>query len=300
MVRRRSFLKSVLLLVLNILTKCVWLLPSPRDVTMKSINMRHVLKWRPPQSICSTTMYNVQFQGEFELSFLNGSWEDVPECQKITQNECDLTFDLSSDSDYNVRVRAECNNRVSPWSELHKPFNRRDTVLTVPDMTVTAMGHSLMVTFQNLSLTGGVIVTEWKTGEELRTKTHVIPVDQNYLHITSLQEGAEYCVKAYTHLASHSRSSSSTDTQCATITGHTAPWLKPTTAIAAVILVCLLFALFGSVVHCNPEDCQAYFHKEPMPASLRMDLSITISKLQLPKEELSESIHSFLLIDRHT
>ena len=62
---------------------------------------------------------------EFELSFLNGSWEDVPECQKITQNECDLTVDLSSDSDYNVRVRAECNNRVSPWSELHKPFNRR-------------------------------------------------------------------------------------------------------------------------------------------------------------------------------
>ena len=41
-------------------------------------------------------------------------------------------------------------------------------VLSVPDMTVTAMGDSLIVTFQNLPLTGGVIVTEWKTGEELR------------------------------------------------------------------------------------------------------------------------------------
>lgn len=297
MLLRTILYKSVLLQVIYIFPNHAWLLSSPRDVTIKSINMRNVLQWRPQQSTCS--MYSVQFQGEFERVFLNDSWETVPECQQITQTECDLTVELSSDSDYNVRVRAECGHRVSPWAKLGIPFNRRDTILTVPDMTVVAMGDSLLVTFKDLPLTGGVTVTVWRREEEHRTWTEVLPVEKSQLHIDSLEEGAVYCIRAQTHMDSHSRSSRSTETQCVTITGPSAPWLKPTIAsIAVVILAGLVFALFWAIVHCNPEACQAYFHKEPLPTSLQMDCSTTGSKLHPDKDNLSEPIHTVLLIGR--
>lgn len=72
-------------------------------------------------------MYFHVFCREFELRILNGSWEDAVGCQRVTRTECDLTFDLGSDSDYNIRVRAECGRRVSPWAELGRPFNRRES-----------------------------------------------------------------------------------------------------------------------------------------------------------------------------
>lgn len=58
---------------------------------------------------------------------LNGSWVDAPECQLIPHTHCDLTFDLGSDSDYNLQVRAQCGSQLSPWTELIPPFNRRDS-----------------------------------------------------------------------------------------------------------------------------------------------------------------------------
>lgn len=75
----------------------------------------------------SWLMYFHVFCREFELRILNGSWEDAVGCQRVTRTECDLTFDLGSDSDYNIRVRAECGRRVSPWAELGRPFNRRES-----------------------------------------------------------------------------------------------------------------------------------------------------------------------------
>ncbi|CDQ78938.1 unnamed protein product [Oncorhynchus mykiss] len=231
--------------------------------------MRHLLKWRRQQSPCSSVIYSVQFQGEFELRILNGSWEDAVGCQRVTRTECDLTFDLGSDSDYNIRVRAECGRRVSPWAELGRPFNRRETILTVPAITVTTMGDALQVTFKGLPLTVGVTVTIWKRGELVRisgkSSLRVITVQQNPLHIDALQEGAVYCVKAQAHLDTHSKSSS-TDTQCVSIT----------------------------VTHCRPEACYAYFRKEPQPTALLLDWPLTRVKIY-PQDELREPIHAVLL-----
>lgn len=63
---------------------------------------------------------------EFEVTVLNGSWLDAADCQLIPHTHCDLTFDLGSDSDYNLHVRAQCGPQLSAWSQLSPPFNRRD------------------------------------------------------------------------------------------------------------------------------------------------------------------------------
>uniref|UniRef100_A0A3Q1HK77 Fibronectin type-III domain-containing protein n=1 Tax=Acanthochromis polyacanthus TaxID=80966 RepID=A0A3Q1HK77_9TELE len=169
----------------------IWTLPAPSRVSMDSVDMRHTLRWRPPQAPCNTTvLYSVQYQGYFELLLRNGSWVDAAECQRIPQTHCDLSFDLGSDSDYNLQVRAECGSQRSAWTRLSRAFNRRDS----------------------------------------KTK--------------------------HTLLQGQRRARS-------------AAWKRPTTVTVTVIVMAgLLFALFWSVVHCRPDACQTYFHKEPLPQSL--------------------------------
>lgn len=58
---------------------------------------------------------------------LNGSWVDALNCRMTPETFCDLTFDLGSDSDYNLRVRAHCGSQTSAWSKSSSPFNRRDS-----------------------------------------------------------------------------------------------------------------------------------------------------------------------------
>lgn len=58
---------------------------------------------------------------------LNGSWVDALDCQLTPESQCDLTFDLGSDSDYNLRVRAHCGSQKSAWTETSSPFNRRES-----------------------------------------------------------------------------------------------------------------------------------------------------------------------------
>ncbi|XP_030630623.1 interleukin-20 receptor subunit beta [Chanos chanos] len=185
---------------------------------MQSVNMRHMLRWRPPQTNCGIVQYSVQFQGEFERLYLNGSWETALDCQQISQHECNLTSDLASDSDYNIRVQAECNNRTSSWASLPAPFNRRDTVLLAPVMSVKVSGDTIQVGFSDLPLSVSVTVDVWRKGNERNVSSHVVTARPSYLSITALQEGATYCLRAQAQLETSTRNkSNNTDTQCVSI-----------------------------------------------------------------------------------
>ncbi|XP_070830037.1 interleukin-20 receptor subunit beta [Chaetodon trifascialis] len=280
----------VMMMVLRNFINHVWTLPAPSRVTMESVDMRHVLKWRPLQAPCNTAiLYSVQFQGEFELTVLNGSWVDALECWQTPHTHCDLTFDLGSDSDYNLHVRAQCGSQLSPWTKLSPPFNRRDTVLTAPEMVVTSAGNALQVTFSKLPLTAVVSVMVWRRDDEQQAAVYSMPAEQTMLHVAALQEGAVYCVRAQTVLDKQLHSSS-TDTQCVSITGPDAAWRRPTTVTVTVLITAgLLFAVFWFIVHCHPHACRTYFHKEPMPHSLR-DWDVQIPKR--PEDlETCEMIH---------
>ncbi|XP_026230680.1 cytokine receptor family member B16 isoform X2 [Anabas testudineus] len=285
----------VMLVLLDFITD-VWMLPAPSAVAMESVDMTHTLTWRPLQTPCNTTvLYSVQFQGEFELMVLNGSWVDALDCQKIPHKHCDLTFDLGSDSDYNIRVRAQCGSELSSWSELSPTFNRRH-MLTEPKVTVTVVGDVLQVSLDKLPLTAVAHVTVWRKDNEQQAAVYTVPAEQMVLQLPDLQEGAEYCVTAQTVLHTQQRSSS-TEAHCVSITG-TAPgpdvvWKTPTTVTATVLLMAgLLFAVFWSIVHCRPDQCQTYFQKEQLPHSLEHVQEHVQDVLMSPLEtEHCEQIH---------
>lgn len=262
-----------LLLLLHFST-CVCLLPSPAGVYLESIDMTHVLKWRPLQATCNTTvLYSVQFQGEFERSIMNGTWLDAPECQKILLTRCDLTSDLGSDSDYDIRVRAQCESQVSTWTSISPPFNRRDTFLTMPEVTVTVDGYALKVSFNQLPLTVTVSVTVWKRGDEKKAVVYKIPAEQKVLNVAALQEGAEYCITAQKVYST--KFSERSPEQCVPIIGPDAAWKRPTTvSVTVVVMAGLLFVVFWSVVHCHAHACHKFFQKKPLPSVLEDDRPI--------------------------
>ncbi|CAF89896.1 unnamed protein product [Tetraodon nigroviridis] len=162
---------------------------APGGPRMDSLNMRHVLRWRPLQDNCSTALvYSVQFQGEFELSVLNDSWVDAAGCQRTPGTSCDLTFDLGSDSDYRLRIRAHCGAQTSAWSRSSSPFNRRDTVLTAPLMKVASEGGALRVSLSEPPRLTTLLVEVWRRGEEQATALTLLP-EQTLLLVPTLQVG---------------------------------------------------------------------------------------------------------------
>ncbi|XP_011615686.1 interleukin-20 receptor subunit beta isoform X1 [Takifugu rubripes] len=256
----------------------IWTPSSPRHVHMDSVNMRHVLGWLPLQDNCSTTvLYSVQFQGEFELMVLNGSWVNAHDCQLTPETSCDLTSDLGSDSDYNLRVRAHCGSQTSAWAKASSPFNRRDTFVTAPLLEVTSERGGLQVSISKPPGNAVVTVTSWKRGDKLQQKVIPLEPEQTLLHIAALQVGGEYCVRAQVLLGTRS---STSDTHCVFVT-HTDSglWKTVTTVVVtAAVMATLLAVLFWSISRCRPGDCQTFFQKEALPPSLlNWDVSIMTS-----------------------
>uniref|UniRef100_A0A8C5ALJ9 Fibronectin type-III domain-containing protein n=2 Tax=Gadus morhua TaxID=8049 RepID=A0A8C5ALJ9_GADMO len=273
-----------------------WPLPALQDVSIDSVNMRHTLSWRPLDAFCWTAaLYTVQFQGEFERTILNDSWLDSPKCRRTPRTHCDLTPDLGSDSDYGVRVRAECGQQVTPWTRLNALFNRRETLLRPLEMAVEAMGDGVRVSFERLPQTASVGITLWRQGQEQEAST--VRLEQTPILFTALQEGAVYCVRACTYLDGRP-GSAPTDTHCVTIRDHEEPWKKPTAAmVTVVVMAALLFAVFWSVGRCKAEGCHAHFQKEPLPFSLRQP-NRPMEQLPYPEQgEICEPITALFLLE---
>ncbi|KAJ3594354.1 hypothetical protein NHX12_003661 [Muraenolepis orangiensis] len=243
------------------------MLPALQELSMGSLDMRHTLTWRPLAVPCSTaTLYTVQFQG----------WLDAPQCRRTPRTHCDLTSDLGSDSDYGVRVRAECGQQVSLWARLSGLFNRRDASLSPPEMAVEALGDGVRISFQRLPQTASVNIT---------ASTDVLPADQTALLVAALQEGGVYCVQAWTYLDPQRRSPEE-------------PWKKPTVAmVTAVATVTLLLAVLWSVGRCRAEGCHAHFQKQPLPLSLRPDWPTVRRACPEPGLEICQPIAALHLVE---
>lgn len=113
------------------------------------------------------------------------------------------------------------------------------------------MGDGLQVSFDKLPVIAVIRVTVWRKGDELKVRhyffiflflrsssvipsvlkqvigvlscpaqaiVHTMPAEQRMLDVAALQEGVEYCVRAQTVLSTQLHSSS-TDTQCVSISG---------------------------------------------------------------------------------
>ncbi|XP_066509035.1 interleukin-20 receptor subunit beta-like isoform X2 [Hoplias malabaricus] len=291
MVQTRRSTPIQTLLLLSITLKYASLLPPPQNLSMKSVNMRHLLKWSSLQENCRTISYSVKFQGEYETQILNGSWVDAYECQNITQTECDLTYDLGSDSDYIIGVQAQCGGQIS-WSQLSSTFNRRDTVLLAPNMTVTVQGNLIQVGFSELPSTITINLQVWREGDEQSVFSEVVKTQTYHYSLDAEKSEGTHCVKAEARLESINKTSS-TEKQCFSIQRHQSAWLKPVALSTAVVMIVLLAVALGwRLPHCGPWLKQALCPKEPLPHIEGWPIHIKTFSSKL----LLEPTHSVILL----
>uniref|UniRef100_A0A8C0ZBH5 Interleukin-20 receptor subunit beta-like n=1 Tax=Cyanistes caeruleus TaxID=156563 RepID=A0A8C0ZBH5_CYACU len=199
------------------------LLPAPQSISILSTNMKHFLTWSPVIVQGATVRYSVEFQGEYEREYANGSWIPISECSLTTATVCNITEDISATVAYKLRVRAELGATRSQWGTTKGFFNRATTSLTPPLLRVVAEGHHLLVELADMGPSFQFRLLYWKKGQESRVQQKVMKVVSSVVHLDTMEAGAEYCVKAQTHVEAINRSSSFSPTQCVRAQGKSQP-----------------------------------------------------------------------------
>ncbi|XP_041955466.1 cytokine receptor family member B16 [Alosa sapidissima] len=289
MLPENDVISKLLLLVLHITINSASRPSAPWNVTMESVNMRHLLRWSPSRAYCYDPHYSVQFQGEWELLFKNGAWEEAMECQHTLRPECDLTSDLASDSDYNIRVRAECNGHNSEWTALNTTFNRRNTIIAII-MDVEVTGDAVHVYISPRSLTMTVTLTMWEEEEDYDTTKKVVDVQHLSHTFPGLRQGATYCLQAKAEVEG-SHQTTSTGIQCVSIPSPQWPWQIPVVVTSVLAVTIALACLLGwATKHRRLVVQNTCFHKEPLPSVLVDVWPVTIPMLVEPHESLGGTI----------
>ncbi|XP_043075493.1 cytokine receptor family member B16 [Puntigrus tetrazona] len=265
-----GLIKTLLSLLLYFTINYSSSLSTTLNVSMHSVNMMHILKWSLLQAPCSNVNYSVQFQGEYELYNLNGTWVDAFDCQEISENRCDLTHDLASNSDYSIRIKTNCDGQKS-WTQLPATFNRRETVLLVPKMMMNVDGDPIQVDFNTTLHDLNVMLKVWKEGAELNASIHVIRAYPYHFSIAAHRGKEKMCFKAEALLEAINKSCS-IDTQCVIIPKQTSDYMKLVmVSIAVAIAVTVAFILGWLSTHLGPQIKQIICHQENIPNVLLDD-----------------------------
>ncbi|XP_065131977.1 interleukin-20 receptor subunit beta [Paramisgurnus dabryanus] len=237
---------------------------TPLNMSMHSVNMKHILKWTPLS--CSTVNYTIQYQGEFELINLNGSWVNAHDCQEIIENKCDLTSDLAFKSDYSIRLMTKCDGEKF-WTQLPTTFNRRDTMLVAPNMTVAIEGDIIQVGFSPILPDMTVRLFVSIKGVEKNYSTHVIGMFPYHFSTNVTHGGEKMCFRAEVFVEDINKSCY-IDTQCVT-TKITPEFAIPVmVSIAVVIVIAVAIILGCSAKRFGPYIKQNFCHREPLPSPL--------------------------------
>ncbi|XP_053814028.1 interleukin-20 receptor subunit beta isoform X2 [Vidua chalybeata] len=97
--------------------------------------------------------------------------------------------------------------------------------LTPPLLRAVADGHHLLVELADMGPSFQFWVLYWRKGQESRVQQKVVKEVSSVVHLDTMEAGAEYCVKAQTHVEAINRSSSFSPTQCVRAQGDTSLWL---------------------------------------------------------------------------
>lgn len=163
-------------------------LPAPVNVSVKSVNFNHILRWDPGPGTPPGTQYIV-------VKRLNGYKEEHPQ----NTTETSLKLDLDSDRSYYLTVQASYNQTLSPKSP-KVPFSPfKDTKIDPPKVSLTGCGDCIQV---NISLHKNIgefshqlkfTVSLKKPNEAEKNYTQK---EKNFT-LENLQKGQEYCVKVH-------------------------------------------------------------------------------------------------------
>ncbi|XP_032887412.1 interleukin-20 receptor subunit beta [Amblyraja radiata] len=216
-------------------------LPKPENVSVNSINMRHILRWSSVRVPLGEVSYSVQFQGEFERNHRK-TWVAITECSSIRETWCDVTADISSDVGYDLKVRTELGNVTTEWQNLSKLFNRKETNLTAPTLTAAVSGGRVTLNVSEIKKNINANIYYWKEGVEQQVMN--VSLDQTQIpYYLSVEKGVAYCFQAQLYILEYNKFSSFSDIMCETVSDDTMSKGNSVKIVTALLLgVCFLAA----------------------------------------------------------
>ncbi|XP_051874182.1 cytokine receptor family member B16 [Pristis pectinata] len=225
-------------------------LQKPKNVYVNSTNMRHILRWSPVRVPLGEVSYSVQFQGEFERNHRK-TWVAITECSSIKETWCDVTADVSSDVDYNLKVRSELGNVTSKWETLSELFNRKETNLTAPRLTVEESGSLVTLDVSEVKKNIKARIYYWEKGVEQQVMNIFMDQSQRPYYLP-VQKGVTYCFQAQICILEYNKSSSFSDIVCEAVSDDITSNSNVVTVATVLLLgVCFLVtSLFCIVKFC--------------------------------------------------
>ncbi|NXM43262.1 I20RB protein, partial [Gymnorhina tibicen] len=215
-------------------------LPAPQSILILSTNMKRFLTWSPVFVQGATVRYSAEFQAKYERAYANGRWIPISECSFTTATMCNIRDDISDTVAYRLRVRAELGATRSLWGTMKGFFDRITTSLTPPLLRVLAEGHHLLVELADMGPAFKFRLLYWKKEQQNNVQQKVMREVSSVVHLDSMEAGAEYCVKAQTHVEAINRSSSFSLTQCVRAQGDTSMSLVTALTSSAAFVVAVL------------------------------------------------------------
>ncbi|XP_055978022.1 interleukin-20 receptor subunit beta [Sorex fumeus] len=224
------------ILIPCLLTGGMSILPAPQNLSVQSVNMKHLLTWSPVTVPGHQVHYSVEYQGEYESLYRSHIWIPSSWCLATEAPECDVSDDITATVPYNLRVRATLGLQSSAWSTLQYPFNRNSTLLTPPGMALSKDGFHLVIELEDLGPQCEFLVAYWQKQPGAQEQVRVVRRGGIPVHLDIMEPGIAYCAKAQTVVKAIGRHSAFSQAQCVMVPGEAIP------------LVLALFAFIGFIL----------------------------------------------------
>ncbi|CAH2246383.1 interleukin-20 receptor subunit beta [Pelobates cultripes] len=189
------------------------MIPAPQNISLTSINFKHILTWNPLPVEWGNVTYTVRIQGEYERYHKKHDWIEAENCHYISVPFCNLSKDIPTNVLYEIQVRAELENRTSDWAPLGYLFRKNSTLFIPPNIALLDVGHKLIIEIENIGSSFEYYAFYWKrSNKELDVKTMKLNKHTTSVVLTETDPNNEYC--AYVVAYAVGRNSSSSNTAC--------------------------------------------------------------------------------------
>uniref|UniRef100_UPI00398EAABE interleukin-10 receptor subunit beta-like n=1 Tax=Pristiophorus japonicus TaxID=55135 RepID=UPI00398EAABE len=226
----------------------------PKNVTVDSFNMQHIVKWDPDILQLGPVTYSVEFQGNFER-LRNDSWTEAPNCTHTTETECDLLDSLAFFAKYYLRVRTEHESATSLWVEAQPFLPYKDTVIGPPSVSVVSEAGVLHITILDPVREDGLSMRNnyedlayhifyWEKNDEKITKVHN-KSDTVSTVLLGLQPWTSYCLQVQAYSKESSKQGQLSPVYCDAVTANTERRAIEAAQILFITLIAVLVVTLG-------------------------------------------------------
>ncbi|NXI92096.1 I10R1 protein, partial [Psophia crepitans] len=241
----------------------------PRDVRFAAETAHHLLQWEPGHNPAQDVRYEV----ECFIYGKNSSWMAIPNCLRISEHFCDLTYyTLDPALRYYARVRAVSGNHTSRWQRTNS-FSPQEASLRLSGQSLSVMGNTIHVQLQLLLRAGNLTVRYEDIQRHARlyrvyirrardNQTYEVVETAPEFNISSLFWDTEYCISVEPGVASRNTHATRTDEQCVTIGEGDRTSELILNIISSLFITLLLLGLLGALLVC------VYLKKPMRPPSV--------------------------------